>query len=95
MKHLNGRLLWFQQRQRKDLGLRKLDTTTNPSDIGTKTLGGKRINMLMDIMGFTDSSQQFGKTEFEVERAKVEQKRRLQEVRRLVFSEEGLSEKSM
>ena len=52
-KHLSGRLLWLQQRQSKDLDLRKLDTATNPSDIGTKTLGGKRINLLMYFMGFT------------------------------------------
>ena len=78
----------------KDLDLRKLDTATNPSDIGTKTLGGKRINLLMYIMGFTDSSQRLGKTEFEAERAQAEQKRRLQEVRRMVFAEEGTPEKS-
>ena len=53
LKHLSGRLLWPQQRQSKDLDLRKLDTATNPSDIGTKTLGGKRINLLMYFMGFT------------------------------------------
>ena len=94
LKHLSGRLLWLQQRQSKDLDLQKLDTATNPSDIGTKTLGGKRINMLMYIMGFADSSQQLGKTEFEAERAKAEQKRRLQEVRRMVFAEEGTPEKS-
>eukprot|EP00913_Durusdinium_trenchii_P008024 g7524.t1 len=77
LKRLSGRLLWLQQRQSKDLDLRKLDTATNPSDIGAKTLGGKRINLLMYIMGFTDSSQQLGRTEFEAERAKAEQKRRL------------------
>ena len=94
LKHLSGRLLWLQQRQSKDLDLRKLDTATNPSDIGAKTLGGKRTNLLMYIMGFTDSSQQLGKTEFEAERAKAEQKRRLQEVRRMVFTAEGTPEKS-
>ena len=94
LKHLSGRLLWLQQRQSKDLDVRKLDTATNPSDIGAKTLGGKRINLLMYVMGFTDSSQQLGKTEFEAERTKAEQKRRLQEVRRMVFAEEGTPEKS-
>ena len=92
LKHLSGRLLWLQPRQSKDLDLRKLETATSPSDIGAKTLGGKRINMLMYIMGFADSSQQLGKTEFEAERAKAEQKRRLQEVRRMVFAEEGTPE---
>ena len=51
LKHLSGRLLWLQQRQSKDSDLRKLDTATNPSDIGTKTLGGKRINLLIYFMG--------------------------------------------
>ena len=40
LKHLSGRLLWLQQRQGEDLGLRKLDTATNPSDLGTKSLTG-------------------------------------------------------
>ena len=95
LKHLSGRLLWLQQSKAKIyIDLRKLDMATNPSDIGAKTLGGERVNLLMYIMGFTDSSQQLVKTEFEAERAKAEQKRRLQEVRRMVFAEEGTPEKS-
>ena len=64
------------------------------ADIGTKALGGKRVNMLMFTMGFTDNSGELGKAEFEAERMKQEQKKRLQEVRRLVFKEEGTPEKS-
>ena len=94
LKHLSGRLLWLQQRQGRDLDLRKLGTMTNSADIGTKALGGKRVNMLMFTMGFTDNSGELGKAEFEAERMKQEQKKRLQEVRRLVFKEEGTPEKS-
>ena len=94
LKHLSGRLLWLQQRQGRDLDLRKLDTMTNPADIGTKALGGKRVHMLLFMMGFTDNSGELGKEEFEAERMKQDQKKRLQEVRRMVFVEEGAPEKS-
>ena len=68
---------------------------TNPADIGTKAFGGKRVNVLLFLMGFTHDSGELGKEEFEAERMKQDQKKRLQEViRRMVFLEEGASEKS-
>ena len=45
IKHLSGKLLWVQQRQGRDFQLRKIDTMTNPSDLGTKTFSGKRIKL--------------------------------------------------
>ena len=80
LKHLSGRLLWLQQRQGRDLALRKLDTATNPSDLGTKSLTGKRLNMLMFLIGFTNEENDLGKAEFEAQRMKEDQRRRLNEV---------------
>ena len=53
------------------------------------------MNVLLFLMGFTHDSGELGKEEFEAERMKQDQKKRLQEViRRMVFLEEGASEKS-
>lgn len=84
-KRLSGRLLWLQQRQGRDLDFRKLDAMTNPADIGTKARRGKKVNMLLFLMGFTDDSEELGKEDFEAERMKQDEKKRLQEVRRMVW----------
>jgi len=54
VKNLSGRLLWVQQRQGRDFQLRRLDTTTNVVDTGTKTLPGRRMQLLLYLMGFSD-----------------------------------------
>ena len=40
--HLDGRLLWVQQRNNRDFQLRRVDTASNPADLGTKCLAGNR-----------------------------------------------------
>ena len=94
LKHLSGRLLWLQQRQGRDLELRKLDAATNPSGLGAKALTGKRVNMLMFSIGFTNEANDLGKEEFEAQRMKADQRRRFNEVRKMVYVEEGSPEKS-
>ena len=84
----------MQQRQGRDLELRKLDTATNPSDLGTKSLTGKRVNVLMLLMGFTNEENNLGKAEFEAQRMKADQRRRLNEARKIVYAEEGTPGKS-
>ena len=74
VKHLDGRLLWIQQRQGRNFQLRRLDTTTNPADLGTKALPGKRIHLLMFLLGFTNAWEDLGAHEFEDEKVKKSSK---------------------
>jgi hypothetical protein len=54
LKHLDGRLLWLQQRQQLgDLQLRRVDTLTNPSNLGTKWVS----TMMMEILVWWSSSK--------------------------------------
>ena len=93
IKHLGGRLLWLQQRQNKDLQLRRIDTATNPADISAKILGGKRVRLLLKLMGFTNDFQDLGEKEFEDEKVKKEAKERLRVVRKVVFANEETGER--
>ena len=52
IKHLDDRLLWLQQGQGKDLELRRLDTLSNPADLRTKALPGRRVRLLLNLLGF-------------------------------------------
>eukprot|EP00435_Cladocopium_sp_Y103_P052141 s939_g16.t1 len=88
IKHLDGRLLWLQQRQQRgELQLRRVDTLTNPSDLGTKVLGGRRVRLLLRLLGFTNGDGDLGTAEFEQEVLKKENKEQLQAIRKIVHSE--------
>ena len=87
VKHMSGRLLWVQQRQGKDFQVRKLDTLTNPADLGTKVLPGRRVRFLMKLMGFTNSWEDLGETEFHEEKNKMESKKKIQSIRKAVLHE--------
>ena len=91
VKHLDGRLLWLQQRQGRDLELRRVDTLTNPADIGTKVLPGKRVKLLLKLMGFNNDWEDLGCHEFAEEKIKKETRERLKAVRKVVYRE-GLGE---
>ena len=52
--------------------MRKLDTATNPSDLGTKSLTGKRVNTLMFLSGFTNGENDLGKAEFAAQRMRAQ-----------------------
>ena len=84
---LDGRLLWLQQCQGRDLELRRIDTLTNPADIGIKVLEGKRVKFLLKLMGFNNDWEDLGAQEFEEERTKKETKETLKAVRKAVYSE--------
>jgi hypothetical protein len=87
VKHLDGRLLWIQQRQGRDFQLRRLDTTTNPADLGTKALPGKRVRLLMFLLGFTNACEDLGAHEFEDEKVKKSSKEQLKAIRKVVHAE--------
>ena len=88
LKHLDGRLLWMQQRQQLgDLQLRRIDTLTNPADMGTKVLGGRRVRLLLHLLGFQSDDGDLGHAEFEQERRKKESREQLQAIRKIVQAE--------
>ena len=67
LRHLDGRLLWIQQRNNRDFQLRRVDTISNPADLGTKTLGGKRVKLLLNLLGFSNDMEDLGFYELEEE----------------------------
>ena len=87
VKHLSGRLLWIQQRQGRDFQLRRLDTTTNVADAGTKALPGRRMRFLLYLMGFTDDWEELGIQEFNEEKTKKESREQLKSIRKVVHSQ--------
>ena len=87
IKHLSGKLLWVQQRQGKDFDLRKLDTTTNPSDVGTKCLSGKRVKLLLYLMHHDNDYGNLGLAEFVEEKEKKERRDQLKSIRAVIHHE--------
>ena len=59
----------------------------NVSDIGTKSLPGSRVRMLLFLMGFTNGWDNLGRFEFEEEKAKKEARERLRSIRKVVHSQ--------
>ena len=57
------------------------------SDIGTKSLPGRRVRMLLFLMGFTNEWDDLGRFEFEEEKAKKEARERLRSIRKVVHSQ--------
>lgn len=45
---------WLQQRQGKDLCLRRNDAMTSPADLGTKILQGRPARMRLYLLSFED-----------------------------------------
>ena len=94
IKHLDGKLLWVQQRQGRDFQLRRLDTATNPSDLGTKSLGGKRVRLLLYLMHYENELGSLGEEEFLEERQKKEKRDQLKSIRTVIHHEvEGCGER--
>ena len=87
IKHLSGKLLWVQQRQGKDFELRKLDTATNPSDVGTKCLSGKRVKLLLYFMHYDNDYGNLGLAEFVEEKEKKERRDQLKSIRAVTHHE--------
>eukprot|EP00435_Cladocopium_sp_Y103_P016276 s3110_g4.t1 len=87
VKHLDGRLLWLQQRPGKDLELRRLDTTTNPADLGTKCLPGWRVRFLPCLLGLSKTWDGLGKQEFQEEKTKKDGKERIRRIKAVVHPE--------
>ena len=81
IKHLDGRLLWHQQRQRRDLELRRLDTLTNPADLGTKVLPGRRVRLLLNLLGFSNVWGDLGVQELQEEMVKKSSKERIRMIK--------------
>ena len=87
IKHLSGKLLWVQQRQGNDFELRKLDTTTNPSDVGTKCLSGKRVKLLLYLTHYDNDYRNLGWNEFVEEKEKKEKRDQLESIRAVIHHE--------
>ena len=87
IKHLDGKLLWIQQRQGRDFQLRRVDTLSNPSDLGTKCLAGRRVRLLLYLMGFKNELDTLGMDEFYEEQAKKEKREQLQSIRMVIHNE--------
>ena len=88
LKHVSGRLLWIQQRQQLgDLQLRRVDTLTNPSDLGTKVLSGKRVKLLLFLCGFANDWNDLGWDEWREEKLKKETREKIKAVRKIVDAE--------
>ena len=87
IKHLSGKLLWVQQRQGRDFQLRKIDTMTNPSDIGTKVLSGKRVKLLLYLINYNNEDGDLGIKEFVEEKAKKEKREQLRSIRAVIHHE--------
>ena len=86
IRHLDGRLLWIQQRQGRDFQLRRVDTASSPADMGTKCLAAKRVKML-NLLGFTNRMQDLGWYELEEEIVKKQNKEKIQAIRKVVHAE--------
>ena len=87
IKHLSGKLLWVQQRQGRDFQLRKIDTMTNPSDIGTKVLSGKRVRLLLYLINYNNEDGDLGVKEFLEEKAKKEKREQVRSIRAVIHHE--------
>eukprot|EP00435_Cladocopium_sp_Y103_P034981 s351_g9.t1 len=87
IKHLSGKLLSVQQRQGRDFQLRKIDTITNVSDIGTKSLSGKRIKLLLYLMNCHNDAGDLGVREYEEECEKKEKREQLKSIRAVIHHE--------
>jgi hypothetical protein len=87
IKHLEGKLLWVQQRQGRDFQLRKIDTMTNPSDVGTKTLSGKRVKLLLYLINYNNAEGNLGLREFDEEKEKKEKREQLRSIRAVIHHE--------
>ena len=87
IKHLDGRLLWLQQRQGKDLELRRLDTTTNPADLETKPLPGRRVRFLLSLLGFSNGWDDLGLQELQEEKSKKDARERIRNIKAMVYPE--------
>ena len=83
IRHLDGRLLWIQQRQGRDFQPRRVDTAWNPADMGTKCLAGKRVKMLLILLGFTNDMESLGWYELEEEIVKKQNKEKIQAIRKV------------
>ena len=86
IKHLSGKLLWVQQCQSKDFELRKLDATTNPSDVGTKCLSRKRVKLLLYLIHYDNDYGNLGLAEF-MEKEKKERRDQLKSIRAVIHHE--------
>ena len=96
IKHLDGKLMWLQQRVgRGDIEIRRVPTKWNPADLGTKSLTGARVRLLLFLMNFTNADDSLGQQEFAIEIHKEESKEMLRKVRRLVSEEQHVEEKSI
>ena len=89
IKRLDGKLLWIPQRQGRDFQLRRLDTATNPSDLGTKSLGGKRVRLLLYLMHYENDLGSLGLEEFLEEKEKKEKRDQLKTIRAVLHHEVG------
>ena len=85
IKHLDGRLLWLQQRQGRDLELRRLGTLSNPADLGTKPLASVRL--LLYLLGFSNVWDDLGQQEMREEMAKKEAKDRIRTIKTVIHPE--------
>ena len=75
------------RRQGRDFQLRKIDTLTNPSDLGTKTLSGKRIKLLLYLINYNNMEDNLGRKEFEEEKDKKEKREQLRSIRAVIHHE--------
>ena len=83
IRHFDGRLLWIQQRQGRDFQPCRVDTAWNPADMGTKCLAGKRVKMLLVLLGFTNDMEDLGWYELEEEIVKKQNKEKIQAIRKV------------
>ena len=63
MRHLDGKLLWVQNR--KGFKMVQVPTDSNMADLNTKPLGGQRIRYLMSLTGYWHSEDQTRAGEYE------------------------------
>lgn len=70
----------------------EVDTATKTSRPWNEVFGRQEMSMLMFLIGFEENN--LGKEEFETQRLRAELRKRLNEVRRMVFVQGGSPEKS-